>query len=56
MNTDTTEFVLFSNKLANIDDVQLNIGQNIITQNTNYKCLGINFDDKLKFNCHIKAI
>ena len=35
VNTDKTEFILFSNKPANIDDIQLKIGQDKLTLTTN---------------------
>ena len=56
INTDKTEYILFSNRLANIDDIQLKIGQDKLTLTTNYKFLGIDLDNKLKFNNHIKSV
>ena len=45
INTDKTEFMLFSNRPANTDDIQLNNGQDKLTLTTNYKLLGINLDN-----------
>ena len=41
INTDKTEFILFSNRQANIDDIQLKIGHDQLTLITNYKFLGV---------------
>ena len=45
VNMNKTEFMLFSNETANIDDIQLKIGQDKLTLTTNYKLLGINLDN-----------
>ena len=47
--------MLFSNKPANIDDFQQKIGQDKLMVTTNYIFLGINLDNKLKFNSYIKS-
>ena len=47
---------MFSNRLTNIDDSQLKIGQDKFTLTTNYKFLGLNLDNKLKFSNHIQLV
>ena len=42
INTDKTEFRIFSNKTINIDDTQLKIGRDKLTHTTSYNFLGIN--------------
>ena len=55
LNTDKTDYMLFSNRLANIDDTHLKIGQDNLTLTTYYKFLGINLDNKLKISNHFKS-
>ena len=56
INTDKTDSILLSSRVAKIDDIQLKIGQEKLTLPTNNKFLRIDLDNKLKLNNHIKSV
>ena len=54
INTDMTEFTILSNEAINIYDIQLKVRHGKLTHTSSHYFLGINLNNKLKINYHIK--
>ena len=56
INTDKTEFIVFSNKNKTTDEPELKIGHDPLSITSSYKFLGVSLDNQLKFNEHANSV
>ena len=56
VNKTKTNYMIFTNKSINFDNISIKMGDSIIKRVNTTKFLGINIDDKLSWSTHIGAI
>ena len=56
LNVDKTSFMLFTHKVVNREEVEIDIGGRVVQQARSAKFLGILIDDRLSFNQHTMAL